>query len=125
MVVKYHILPIVITEYLATAGIMIHLIYKAAYGALYNYYTVNTGKICPAGWHVPTDTEWSTLLKYLGGEGVAGGKLKETGLTQWLSPNTGATNESGFTALPGGFLFFDGTFKYVCYCGVWWSSTEY
>jgi uncharacterized protein (TIGR02145 family) len=97
--------------------------YKATYGALYNWYTVNTGKLCPTGWHVHTDAEW-TLTTYLGGESVAGGKLKETGTTHWLSPNTGATNESGFTALPGGYRDYNGTFEYIGYGGYWWSSTE-
>ncbi len=76
--------------------------YKSTFGALYNWYAVNTGKLCPIGWHIPTDAEWTKLLTYLGSENVAGGKLKETGTTHWNSPNTGATNESGFTAFPGG-----------------------
>ena len=78
-------------------------IYGNTYGALYNWYAVNTGKLAPAGWHVPTDSEWTVLTTYLGGETVAGGKLKDTGTTYWQSPNTGATNASGFLALPGGF----------------------
>ena len=98
--------------------------YKATYGAMYNWYTVNTGKLCPTGWHVPTDSEWTTLTTYLGGESVAGGKLKETGTTHWQSPNTGATNESGFTALPGGQRNHNGTFWVVGSDGNWWSSTE-
>src|SRR5664279_5386678 len=65
---------------------------KNNYGALYNWYTVNTNKLCPSGWHVPSDAEWTTLRTYLGGDSVAGGKLKETGTTHWKSPNTGATN---------------------------------
>ncbi len=76
------------------------------YGALYNYYTVadtNSLNVCPVGWDVPTDTEWATLTTYLGGVSVAGGKMKESGLAHWNSPNTGATNESGFAGLPGGF----------------------
>jgi len=72
------------------------------YGALYNYYAVKSGKLCPAGWHVPATDEWYTLITFLGND-IAGGKMKETGTRNWLSPNTGATNESGFNALPGGF----------------------
>jgi uncharacterized protein (TIGR02145 family) len=75
---------------------------KTVYGALYNWYTTNTGKLCPAGWHVPTDSEWETLISYCGGWEVAGGKLKEAGTAHWDAPNIGATNEFGFTALPGG-----------------------
>jgi len=94
------------------------------YGRLYNWYAVNTGKLAPEGWHIPTYAEWSTLPDYLGAESVAGGKLKETGTTHWISPNTGATNETGFTALPGGYRSFNGTFYYVGDYGYWWSSTE-
>jgi uncharacterized protein (TIGR02145 family) len=92
------------------------------YGALYNWYTVNTGKFCPTGWHVPSDAEWTTLTTYLGGDSVAGGKLKETGTAHWYSPNTGATNETGFTALPGGFRYYVGPFSSIGYDGNWWSS---
>jgi uncharacterized protein (TIGR02145 family) len=99
--------------------------YKANFGALYNWYTVNTGKLCPSGWHVPSDTEWTTLTTYLGGESVAGGKLKQTGTTYWLSPNTGATNESGFTALPGSNRTDIGAFYSFGYNGNWWSTTVY
>jgi uncharacterized protein (TIGR02145 family) len=98
--------------------------YGNTYGALYNWYTVNIGKLCPTGWHVPTDAEWTTLTTFLGGESVSGGKLKETGTTHWLSPNTGATNETGFTALPGGYRNYDGTFHFIGYYGFWWSATE-
>jgi uncharacterized protein (TIGR02145 family) len=76
--------------------------YKTTYGALYNLYSINTGKLCPIGWHVSTKVEWETLMTYLGGSNFAGGKLKEIGTTHWISPNYGATNESGFTGLPGG-----------------------
>jgi uncharacterized protein (TIGR02145 family) len=76
------------------------------YGALYNGYAAHSGKLCPAGWYVPTGIEWSTLTDYLGGGLAANGKLKETGTNHWLSPNTGATNESGFTGLPGGYRYF-------------------
>jgi uncharacterized protein (TIGR02145 family) len=102
---------------------------KATYGALYNWYTVNSisngGKnVCPVGWHVPTDAEWTTLTTYLGGEAVAGGKLKEIGTTHWVSANIGATNESGFTALPGGIRNLNGTFGDIGIYGSWWSATE-
>jgi uncharacterized protein (TIGR02145 family) len=98
--------------------------YKAAYGALYNWYSVNTGNLCPTGWHVPTDAEWTTLTTYLGGETVAGGKLKESGTAHWASPNSG-TNESGFTALPGGYRYFSGSFLGIGNFGNLWSSTEF
>jgi uncharacterized protein (TIGR02145 family) len=97
--------------------------YKATYGALYNWYTVNTGKLCPTGWHVPTDTDVWALITYLGGEDVAGGKLKEPGTTHWTSPNTGATNETGFTALPGAVRYT--TFGPIGSYGYWWSSSDY
>lgn len=103
------------------------------YGALYNWYAVdnndatkvasNGGKnICPTGWHVPTDGEWTTLTNYL--VDFAGGKLKETGTTHWTTPNSGATNSSGFTALPGGNRNWDGfPFYKIGYEGWWWSSS--
>lgn len=105
------------------------------YGALYTYAAAiadnwtrdnnaNQG-ICPNGWRLPTDNEWSTLTDYLGGSDVAGGKMKETGTTHWNSPNTGATNSSGFAALPGGYRNgTNGTFYNVGNNGNWWSSTE-
>jgi uncharacterized protein (TIGR02145 family) len=96
------------------------------YGRLYNWYAVKGAlNICPSGWHVPTDDEWTTLTTYLGGESVAGGKLKETGTSHWHSPNTGATNESGFTALPGGNRSMDGGFYYLGYSAYFWHSAEY
>lgn len=78
--------------------------------------------ICPKGWHLPSDAEWTQLINYLGDANVVGGKLKAT--THWDSPNTGATNESGFTALPGGYRSLNGTFGYFGDYGYWWSSTE-
>jgi uncharacterized protein (TIGR02145 family) len=98
---------------------------KNTYGALYNWHAVNSGKLCPAGWHVASDEDWLTLVAKLGGEDVAGGKLKETGTTHWTSPNTGATNESNFTALPGGWRRGDnGSFESLATFGYWWTSTS-
>ena len=105
---------------------------KNTYGALYNWYAVNTGKLAPKGWHVPTYAEWESLMNFLGGSNEAGGKLKELGLAHWLNPNTGATNETGFTALPGGTRYSypvkggtgDGTFTEMGERGMYWSSTE-
>ena len=98
---------------------------KDPFGALYNWYTVNSGKLCPAGWHLPTDDEWDIIVNYLDGDTIAGGKMKETGTTLWNSPNTGATNSSGFTGLPGGFCNFNGNFYSIGFNGSWWSTTEY
>jgi uncharacterized protein (TIGR02145 family) len=98
----------------------------AAYGRLYTWFAVTDSRnLCPAGWHVPTDAEFSTLITYLKGDTIAGGKLKETGTTHWYSPNTGATNETGFTALPGGYRGYEGSFYFMGYAGYWWSATEY
>lgn len=98
---------------------------NATYGKLYNWYAVNdTRGLAPAGWHVPSDAEWTTLVTCLGGSSVAGGKMKVTGTTTWASPNTGATNTSGWAGLPGGYRTNDGTFYNVGSNGYWWSSTE-
>jgi uncharacterized protein (TIGR02145 family) len=96
---------------------------KITYGVLYNWYTVNTGMLCPVGWHVATDTEWTTLISYLGGENIAGGKLKESGFRHWVSPNTGATNEVAFSALPGGDRLSgsDAVFEKLGEMGCWWT----
>ena len=99
--------------------------YKNTYGALYNWYALNTGKLCPTGWHVPSDAEWTVLSDYLGGESVAGGQLKEITYTHWKSPNLYATNKTGFTALPGGYRYENGPFYYNGDLGIWWSSTEF
>jgi uncharacterized protein (TIGR02145 family) len=96
--------------------------YKTTYGALYNWYAVNTGKLCPTGWRVPTDAEWTTLTDYFGGESEAGDKLKEGGTTHWEAPNDGATNESGFTALPGGTGGL-GSYNAIGTVAYLWSST--
>jgi uncharacterized protein (TIGR02145 family) len=101
----------------------------AAYGVLYNWPAAMNGEttgpvqgVCPAGWHLPSDSDWTALTDYLGGLDVAGGKLKEAGTAHWISPNTGAGNESGFTALPGGYR--DAMFYELGYLGHWWSATE-
>jgi len=94
----------------------------STYGVLYNWTAAQSA--CPSGWHLPSDAEWTTLTTYLGGESVAGGKMKEAGTAHWNSPNTGATNESGFTALPGGYRSSIGRFSYIGIYGLWWSSTE-
>src|SRR5690554_1863098 len=108
----------------------------ATYGVLYNWTAAMDGEassstnpsgiqgVCPAGWHLPSDAEWTELTNYLGGTSVAGGKLKETGTTHWNYPNTGATNETGFTALPGGLRYGGGTFFGIGDYGTWWSATE-
>jgi uncharacterized protein (TIGR02145 family) len=97
--------------------------YGATYGALYNWYTVNTGILCPTGWHEASDTELSTLTAYLGGVYVAGGKMKEAGTTHWLYTNSEATNESGFKALPGGLRNYNGTFLGSGTLARFWTST--
>jgi len=113
----------------------------AIYGKLYNWYAVMgittaesatptsseiaaRKKLAPQGWHIPTDAEWTTLSTLLGGETVAGGKMKTTGTTIWTSPNTSATNESGFAGLPGGYRYANGTFLNVGDYGYWWSATQ-
>ena len=98
----------------------------AIYGKLYNWYAVNDPRgLAPQGWHIPTDAEWTTLNNLLGGDAAAGGKMKTTGTTRWAAPNTSATNESGFSGLPGGFRSFNGAFGDVGDVGRWWSATEF
>lgn len=99
--------------------------YVSTYGWYYNWRAVtDSRRLCPSGWHVPSDAEWTTLTTFLGGENVAGGKLKESGVLHWVDPNTGSTNETGFTALPGEFYLTAGGWVGPGYDGVWWSSTE-
>lgn len=95
------------------------------YGALYNFFTIqNTNNICPSGWHVPSDSEFSTLVNFLGGTSVAGGKLKETGLTNWNSPNTGATNSSNFTGIGAGSRGYEtGSYSSKKGFASFWTST--
>jgi uncharacterized protein (TIGR02145 family) len=102
---------------------------NAKYGKLYNWYAVSktsngNKNVCPTGWHVPTDAEWTVLTEYLGGASVAGGKMKEVGTTSWNSPNTDATNTSLFSALPGGYRFTNGNYSTIGNSGSWWSSSE-
>lgn len=111
---------------------------KERYGVLYNFrvieptYLVNY-EIAPPGWHVPTNEDWKTLINFLGGENLAGGKLKSTGISEngtgnWKSPNTGASNEFGFGALPGGYATGSGDYScsyyQIAFEGSWWSSTH-
>jgi len=97
------------------------------YGNLYNWAVVDDDRgVCPEGWHVPTDDEWTVLTDYLGGWQVAGGKMKEAGLEHWNSPNIGATNESGFNGLPSGFRGLNsGSYYPIGLFGYFWSSSEY
>jgi uncharacterized protein (TIGR02145 family) len=100
----------------------------AIYGKLYNWYAVNDPRgLAPSGWHIPSFEEWVSFETCLGDYGVAGGKMKEIGLFHWNSPNTGATNSSGFTALPGGTRYSSNNscfFFQLHECGIWWSSNE-
>lgn len=101
--------------------------YAETYGYLYDWHTAQN--VCPAGWRLPTDAEWTQLVGFLGGENVAGGKLKATGTIEagtglWYAPNTGATNETGFIALPGGGRYHNGAFGSLGSYGIWWSATE-
>ena len=100
---------------------------------MYNWYAVkgivtegstSYKNLCPSGWHIPSDTEWTTLTNYLGGESVAGGKMKSSGTAYWTSPNLAATNESGFSALPGGYRNNDGSFYVIRGNAFFWSATE-
>lgn len=99
--------------------------FENPYGKLYNWYAVaDPRNVCPSGWHVPTDAEWTVLSDYLGGQGVAGGKMKSVGTQYWLDPNTGATNESGFSGLPGGNRNgIGGYFSLLGNGGTWWSAS--
>jgi uncharacterized protein (TIGR02145 family) len=95
------------------------------YGKLYNWYAVSDWRgLAPEGWRIPSDEDWEKLIKLLGGKDVAGGKLKATDTTYWKSPNVGATNETDFTALPGGSRHTDGLFGSMSNYGGWWSSVE-
>jgi len=107
------------------------------YGVLYNWPAAMKSSIssisnpsgvqgiCPSGWHLPSDAEWTQLTDFIGGLDIAGGKLKVAGTNNWQSPNTGATNETGFSAIPGGTYVNDGTFRLIGNSSIWWSSSEH
>jgi uncharacterized protein (TIGR02145 family) len=99
---------------------------KYLYGALYNWYTVKTGKLCPVGWHVPSDDEFTKLAYFVGGPGEAGGKLKERDTIHWMAKNPGATNSIGFTALPAGYRSINLKQGFNGFLGItyFWSTTE-
>jgi uncharacterized protein (TIGR02145 family) len=109
---------------------------RTKYGYLYNWYaakgiyttgtmtSTDTLNICPEGWHVPTDADWTTLTTELGGESVAGGKMKSIGTAYWSSQSAGTDNSSGFSALPGGYRIKDGSFNNLRNSAVFWRATE-
>ena len=97
--------------------------YKEKYGALYNWYAVNTGHLAPEGWHVPTQEDIETLIRYLGGKQIAGGQLKEAGNINWYSPNTGANNRFGFTGQGSGGRLAEGHFIGYLMTAFYWTST--
>lgn len=108
----------------------------SSYGKLYNWYAVNDPRgLAPNGWHIPTDTEWNILVRYLDASidttcsgcaqsSTAGAALKETGTSHWVSPNTGATNSSNFTAFAGGYRYTGGNFYDLGFYGYWWTATS-
>lgn len=102
--------------------------YGVQYGKLYNWFALSDPRgLAPEGWHIPSETEWNTLITYLGGATFAGGRMKEVGNSHWLAPNIGADNSSGFSALPGSSRVddFTGEFPYtIGEIGMWWSSSE-
>jgi uncharacterized protein (TIGR02145 family) len=99
---------------------------KDVFGALYNWFAVNSKKLCPAGWHVSTDAEWEAMIDYIGGLSTAGDKLKEKGVTHWENYLSQATNDYDFTALPGGMRYFTGDFPlFGNTYAIWWTSTEF
>jgi uncharacterized protein (TIGR02145 family) len=99
---------------------------NAVYGKLYNWYAVNDARgLAPLGYHIPLNSEWTTLISFLGGTSIAGGKMKSTGTSLWLSPNTNATNSSGFTGLPGGYRVSDGSIFYgIGETVYWWTFSQ-
>ena len=104
--------------------------YRQEYGNLYNFYAIlDSRNVCPTGWHVPSNIEWNLLIAYLGGESIAGGKMKETGFTHWQTPNTGADNSSGLTVIPAGYRYSNNGFNHGGFHGLngngaIWTSTS-
>ncbi|HPI55482.1 MAG TPA: fibrobacter succinogenes major paralogous domain-containing protein [Chitinophagaceae bacterium] len=96
---------------------------NTTYGKLYNWHAVNTGKLAPTGWHVPSSTEWDEMVNALGGFAVAGGKMKSTS-SLWVTPNTGADNSSGFNALPSGYKGMGGGYSVIGKAAYWWQRDE-
>jgi uncharacterized protein (TIGR02145 family) len=96
--------------------------YEDLFGGYYNFYAVKTKKLCPVGWHTPDKVEWSLLISNSGSDYIAGGKLKEPGFMHWLTPNSGATNESGFTGMPGGYR--KNGFRQIGESANWWSTSS-
>jgi uncharacterized protein (TIGR02145 family) len=96
------------------------------YGLLYTWFTISCNQnVCPVGWHVPDNTEWQTLTNFLGGDSIAGGKMKEAGILHWLNTNSGVNNSSGFTGLPGGFRGNPAGFRNLGLTGNFWSTTPF
>jgi uncharacterized protein (TIGR02145 family) len=111
------------TDYTGATGIPVGQTYVTTYGYLYNWFAVNDARgLCPTGWHVPTNAEWTTLPTYLGGDGVAGGKMKSTA-TLWNTPNTGADNSSSFSALPSGYRNAVGSFDGIRNYAYFWTAS--
>jgi uncharacterized protein (TIGR02145 family) len=99
---------------------------SSTYGCFYNWHAAaDSRNICPAGWHMPSDSEWTVLSTYLGGVNTAGGSMKSTTMGNWMSPNMGASNSCGFSALPGGNRNFHGAYSYMGSYAIWWAATAY
>jgi uncharacterized protein (TIGR02145 family) len=96
----------------------------ASYGLLYNFFALDTKKLAPAGWHVPTEQEWLTMIAYSGGQSFGGGRMKETGTTHWAEPNYMGNNAYGFTALPSGMRYYLGDFTHFGKKAVWWTADQ-
>ncbi len=118
----------VVWESLSTDGYSYYnnsQINKITYGNLYKWEAITSGhNLAPSGWHVPSDSEFQVLVNYLGGDSLAGGKMKTTGTVCWLDPNDGATNESGFSALPGGLRDYTGHCTNIAYHAYFWTTTS-